>query len=173
MTISHTFGKPNGTHVDPDLDAAPLASDLDDLRAELLEAPALDDSIDLAVPGRPRYGIRVRLDFTRAETEGWRQRARDKGFEVGFDVSKYNRLVIAGTTTAVLRDGTPLELDGKPVKFTSRELQELLNVDRAEAAVAALFGHRDAGIAAVADKIAESAGWGEAAVELDPTQPRG
>jgi len=156
---------------DPDLDALALgedASDYDDLDAEL---GALEDNTTLIeVPKRPAYALRCRTDFTGLDIDLIRRKCRDKKFADGVDGVKFASLLLASFTTAVLRNGEELELDGvSPITFTSKPLQDRMGTATADATVRKLYG-LEGHVDAAGRRLMSEAGYGDDVQAMDPTQ---
>lgn len=155
---------------DPDLAGLDLGaedSDLDQLDEEL--GAIADTSTVLEVPLRPGYSIRCRTDFTGADLEKLRKAARDKRYADGLDGIKFAALLIAANTTAILRQGEPLALDGvSPVTFTTPELRARYGTANAADTVRAFFG-REGHVDAAARRLTTEAGWGDDLYAVDPT----
>jgi len=177
MTTAPTFGledefNPAGfpdevEEQDTDLDGDTAdGSDLAAIRAEL--AANVTPTIDLAVPTRPGWAVRVRADFSSRQVDTYRRKARDKNFIDGVDGIRFAAMLVGAQTTAVLRHGAPLVLDGTPQTFATKDLQQLLGADSVATAVRALYG-LDGHLDAAARRLMAEAGYGDEADLADPT----
>ena len=159
--------------LDPDLaldgdDEA--GSDLDDLRAEL--TAAITPTTTIPVPGRPRYAVRFRTDFTGKDLDGLRKKAKDKRMSGGVDGVRFASLLLALTCQGITRDGVELSEQlgvSGPVTFTTRELQELLGTPNADSTVRALYG-LEGHVDSAARRLMVEAGWGDEVDAMDPTE---
>jgi hypothetical protein len=156
---------------DPDLDGLELGedgSDYDDLDAELVAIADLTTLIE--VPKRPGYAIRCRTDYTGLDVDLIRKKCRDKKFTDGIDGIKYASLLLASMTTAIVRNGKDLELDGvSPVTFTSKPLQERMGTATADATVRKFYG-LEGHVDAAGRRLMNEAGYGDEVYAGDPTQ---
>jgi hypothetical protein len=156
---------------DPDLDDLALgadSSDYDELDAEL--AAIADLTTVIEVPKRPGYALRLRTDFTGLDIDLIRKKCRDKKFSDGIDGVKFASLLLASMTTAVLRHGEELELDGvSPVTLTSKALQEKLGTTTADATVRKFYG-LEGHVDAAGRRLMSEAGYGDEVYTVDPTQ---
>jgi len=155
---------------DPDLDALALGegNDYDDLADEL--AALTDLSTVIEVPKRPAYALRCRTDFTGLDIDLIRRKCRDKKFADGVDGVKFASLLLASFTTAVLRNGEELELDGvSPITFTSKPLQDRMGTATADATVRKLYG-LEGHVDAAGRRLMSEAGYGDDVQAMDPTQ---
>ena len=173
-TAPHTFGLEDGFNpdtfeqdTDPDLEPDTAdGSDLDAIRAEL--AAQVTPTIDLAVPTRPGWAVRVRADFSARALDGYRKASKDRKFADGLDGAKLSALIIGANCTAVLRKGAPLVLDGTPQTFATKDLRELLGTSDVASTVRALYG-LDGHLEAAARRLLVEAGYGDEADLADPT----
>lgn len=169
-----TFGAPADDDVVLD-DTAPdveeESTDLDDLEAEL--AAATVPTVTLAVPGRPRYAAVYRLDFTDRDLDKWRKGAKDKSYADGVSGTKFAALLLASTCERILRDGAPLEVDGKVAHFRSRPFLELLKATTAVNAVLRFYG-LEGHAQQAAGAVQRAAGWTDTVDEVgaDDLDPR-
>lgn len=167
---------PRNFGIDDDLDEMDDAPQLDhdtadgsDLNAILAELTAtVVPTIDLEVPTRAGWVLRVRADFGSRQVDHWRKLSKDRKLSDGFDGGKFAALVIGANTTAILRHGEPLVIDGTEQTFTTKELAEVLDgatvADRVRT-LYALDGYLDA----AAKRVLAEAGFGEEATTADPT----
>lgn len=155
---------------DPDLDDLALgveASDYDEVDAELATIADLTTLIE--VPKRPGYALRCRTDFTGLDIDLIRKKCRDKKFTDGIDGVKFASLLLASFTTAILRQGDDLELDGtSPVTFTAKPLQERMGTTTADATVRAFYG-LEGHVDAAGRRLMNEAGYGDEVYAVDPT----
>lgn len=171
-----------GTGVDPD--EAPLgdleelapvgqhdeASDLDAIAAELEEEVL--KTVDLPIPGRPRYAARYRLDFTDKDLDTWSKQAGDKSYRAKLSGTKFALIGLASTCVGILRDGELIELDGKPATFRSRTfLADVLKVTTAINGVRKLYGDVEGNIDAAMRAVMTRAGWGDDLDEATTSDP--
>lgn len=164
---------------DPVLEVGTDSSDLDDLRAELIDPPAAtddgdpyagDDFTTVPVTTRPGYAIVCRLDFTGRDLDRWRKAARDKRFEDKLDGIKFAALLLGATCVAVLRHGRVLRHDGEPmdVPFQHPAFMGLYGASTVDATVRAFF-KREGVLDAAARTVTTEAGWGDEVYATDPT----
>jgi len=155
---------------DPDLDAIALGedgSDYDDLDTELRELADLTTLIE--VPKRPGYALRCRTDYTGLDVDLIRRKCRDKKFSDGIDGIKFASLLLATMTTAIVRNGVDLELDGtSPVTFVSKPLQERMGTGTADATVRKFYG-LEGHVDAAGRRLMNEAGYGDEVYAGDPT----
>lgn len=162
-----TFGAPPVRPVDEvrltdDVVELDDTTELDDLEAELGDAAV--PTVVIPVPGRPRYSLECRLDFTDKDLDKWRKGAKDKSYADGVSGTKFAALLIASTCLRVLRDGETLEVEGKTASFTSRPFLELLKATTAVAGVRTLFRRLEGPMQQAAGAVQRAAGW------LDPIE---
>lgn len=166
-----TFGTAtaNPDLIDPDLAPVELdsGSDLEDLRAELT-AEVESATEPLVVPARPRYSVVYSTDVEGRELDAYRKRAKDRKRVDGIDGVRFASLLLANKCLAIHRNGEPLVLDGEVATFRHPELLELIGAAGAAEAVVKLYG-RDGDVDAAARRVMTDAGWGDDAVDADPT----
>lgn len=164
--------------IDDELDDLPEVgqtddvSDADTIRRELDEEVL--KTVTLPIPGRPRYSVTYRLDFTDKDLDTWSRRAGDKAYKAKLSGTKFALVGLASTCTAVLRDGEPVVLDGKPATFRSVAfLREVLGVQTAAQGVRKLYGGVEGYIDSAMRKVMVAAGWGDETDEVteDGTDP--
>lgn len=149
--------------VDETSDAETIAAELDE---EVLK------TVDLAVPGRPRYAVRYRLDFTDKDLDTWSRQAGDKGYRAKISGTKFALIGLASTCVGILRDGELVELDGKPATFRSRTfLSDVLKVPTAILGVRKLYGGVEGNVDAAMRRVMVAAGWGDDADEATSSDP--
>lgn len=164
-----TFGSPALDEVDPDLaglDELDEASDFDELRAEL--AAAVTATVTLPVDGRPGWAVRYRADFTGANVDAFRKRAKDRKFVDGVDGIKFAAILLASQAVAIVRRGKDVELEGKPATFQSRDFMDLVGGSGAVDTVRKFYG-LDGHVDAAARALMVEAGWGDEVSAADPT----
>lgn len=156
--------------VDLGVPAADSTTELDDLTSEF-EADTVQ-TVTLPVPGRPRYQAVYRLNFTDKDLDGWRKGAKDKGYSDGVSGSKFAALLLGATCERILRDGEPLEVDGKVARFTSRAFLNLLGASTVVIGVRKFYGLEGI-MQQAAGAVQRAAGWLEPLEEtpddLDPS----
>ncbi len=145
-------------------------SDAETIRRELDEEVL--KTITLPVPGRPRYSVTYRLDFTDKDLDGWSRSAGDKSYKAKLSGTKFALVGLASTCTAVLRDGEAIELDGKPATFRSRAfLTDVLGVATAVQVVRKLYGNVEGNIDSAMRRVMVAAGWGDETDEVPSSDP--
>ena len=174
--MSHDFTAPGVTSStltgDVDLDALALgedsSSDYDDLDAEL---GAIEDlSTVIEVPKRPGYALRCRTDYTGLDVDLIRKKCRDKKFADGVDGIKFASLLLGVMTTAILRNGEELELDGtSPVTFATPALQARMGTSSVDQTVRKFYG-LEGHVDAAGRRLMNEAGYGDDVYAVDPTQ---
>jgi hypothetical protein len=142
------------------------ATPLDELVAEL----TVDIGAELTrldVEGRPGWVAVYRRDITGREVERYRKAATKRG---ATDVVKFAGLVIDRLLSHIERNGTTVEDPdlGGPLTFRSPFMQQSYGAPSAIEAARKFFG-TDGYLNAQANAALEAAGWGEDAVEADPT----
>lgn len=166
----------NPPQLEPGLEVGTDSSDLDDLRAELVDQPAAqeaadgDDFVTVPVTTRPGWAIVCRLDFTGRDLDRWRKAARDKRFEDKLDGIKFAALLLGATTVTLLRDGKPVQQDGEPIDlpFQHRAIMGLYGARTVDDTVRAFF-RREGVLDAAARRVTTEAGWGDEVYATDPT----
>lgn len=164
---------------EPSLEVGTDSSDLDDLRAELVEPAtatddgdpyAGDDFVTIPVTTRPGWAIVCRLDFTGRDLDRWRKAARDKRFEDKLDGIKVAALLLGATTVALLRDGRPVQHEGEPIDlpFQHRAIMGLYGARTVDETVRAFF-KREGVLDAAARRVTTEAGWNDEVYAADPT----
>lgn len=168
--------RPGARHIDPDLAAlaaeTPAGDDLDDLRAELATETSKTEVIP--VEGRSRYAVEFKTDASSKELDKLRQTCRDKSFSDKLDGGKFNALLVATKSVAIIRDGKPLEIDGRVATFMEPGFLDLLkrdgDVGALKAATAVVrFYQGDGYVEGVAKRILELSGFGQEVAAGDPT----
>jgi hypothetical protein len=143
-------------------------SALDELAAELA-APVERPPVDLPVPARPGYLLRVRSDITQPELEGWRDKAKVAGTRGPvLDQLLWAELVVGGSTVAILKDGEEIVENGKPVTFRSAWLQSTLGAASALVTVRKFLAV-DAHLTAAAMAVLRASGFDDELSPVDPT----
>lgn len=152
---------------EPGAPTSAQGSPLADLEAELLAEIADGKPIRLEVDGRPGYVALYRRDFTGQDVDRWRKRAK-RGKSV--DLIHFGALVIAGTMVGLERNGEELEDPdaGGPLTVRSPYMQGLYSAPSAAEAARKFFG-TDGYVNAQCEGILEAAGWGDEAIEADPS----
>lgn len=164
--------------LEPGLEVGTDSSDLDDLRAELVEPVdqgaedpyAGEDFVTVPVTTRPGWAIVCRLDFTGRDLDRWRKAARDKRFEDKLDGIKFAALLLGATTVALLRDGKPVQHEGETIDlpFQHRAIMGLYSARTVDETVRAFF-RREGVLDAAARRVTTEAGWGDEVYATDPT----
>lgn len=167
----------NSFESDPDLsDVVDLSkdtgSDYDDLLAEL--TANVTNDVDLLIPRRPGWAFRCRTDFTGADLDLLRKKAKNKRFVDGIDSVKFNSLTLGLTNVAIIRDGDADALADAlgvtaPVTVATPELRNILKTSNVDETVRALFGS-EGDLSAATSTLMTEAGWGDEGQAQDPTQ---
>lgn len=165
----HSAPEASAAPSDPDLAPVAASSPLDALRAELGEEVTTADVV-LEVPGRPGYAVRYGTTIDYEELSAWRKRAKDKSSPSGVDELRLAAIILANRCTGIIRQGTEVLVDGEPLTFARRELQELVDAGSAREAVIRLYG-RDPHVMATAGEVLREAGYDDdvASAGEDPT----
>lgn len=143
-------------------------SPLADLERELL-VDLGDGHTRLEVDGRPGWVAVYRRDFTGEDLERFRKRAK-KGKRV--DPIHFGAILIAATMVRLEKGGAPVEdpdlADGTPLTVRSSYLSTLYGTPSAAETARRFFG-TDGYVNAQCEGILEAAGWGDEAVDADPS----
>lgn len=179
MTTDHrTFGTtsslPDINELDSDTidviddDDTPV-SDLEALRAELAQAPARDD-ITLRVPLREGWATVHHSDITSDDINLYSKRSQSDHHKGGVNPAKFNGLVVAATNVAILKNGQRvIGEDGRPWTLTHPEVKAAMKKPDAWQTARAFY-KKDGHLFAAGDAITKAAGYGEEAIEVDPTE---
>ena len=155
-----------GLYVEGRDDAPDADSALAMLQAEITAKTATTTRIP--VKGRPGWELDVDLTFDGKRIAHWRRQAKLKGTDE-LDSTTFSALLLGQQTVAILRQGSPVVLDGVPQTFTTPQLRELLTGATVRDRVVQLFGLAGQ-VDSAATRVMVEAGYGDAtdAVE-DPT----
>ena len=168
------FTQQDGPMLDPsdaDVAAAEAAmgdgSPLDALVAEL--TAEVEDAVEptrLDVPGRDGIVMLYRKNITGPELERWRKQAKSGK---GVDAVRLSALALVHASIGMVRRGEEMFDDaGDPITFRSRFLIDLYAAPSAVETVRKLYV-LDGRLMAAANAVLEAAGFGDEAVESDPT----
>lgn len=131
---------------------------LADLKAELAELDVRHETYP--VPARPGYEVRYRVSIPFEKLMVWRKGALDKSMPGGINQLRYYSIILANCCEAILRHGVELTADGAPITFASQDLLDLVDADRASAAVRKFYG-RDGDVAKAAMDVLADAGYSD------------
>lgn len=148
--------------------ATPGVTPLDTLRAELADID--DETVDLEVPKRPGWAVRVSTTVRYDKLMGWRKQATSKS---NVNELRLAALALANQNTAIVRNGDDLaDDDGELYTFRSRGFKDLLGADDAVEAVIRLYGN-EFHVLNAANRLLVEAGYadGIGAVEDDEEGP--
>lgn len=151
-----------------DVTAPVRSTALEALRAELT-AETDDDLILLSVPSRKGYAVRFSAKVPYEQYARWTKRAEDRSMPGGVNLLRLAGIVLANTCRGIVRNGEDVVLDGEPVTFTSKALQEMLGSSDAVGTVAVFYGN-DGHVISSGTEVINAAGYGES-IEQDTPDP--
>ena len=141
---------------------------LEKLRGELAKKVRRPD-IFLEVPERTEMAVSYSPNVTQQQVRAWRRNAGEDT-KKGMDATVFACLVLANTCTGIMLGGELVTDDaGDPLGFGSDEIMQMVNADRVQDAIRAIYVV-EPHIEATALAVMEAAGFNDSVEQVDPTK---
>lgn len=143
----------------------PPPTELESIVGELVDRLAGETT--LPIPGRPGWEAVYDIDVDHTLMGRWRRNCKDSDQADDVDELKLACTILAAQNVRLVRGGSVIALDGRPVTFRDPSFQRLLGTHTANEAVRKAYG-RDAHVVVGSGSVLKAAGYTDEQRE-DPT----